>query len=71
MLLVQISDNGREFDPTQAPPPTVATSLKEANVGNLGIHLVRSFANGIDYERRAGRNHLTLWFIEPQTVSLQ
>jgi anti-sigma regulatory factor (Ser/Thr protein kinase) len=71
MFVVRISDNGREFDPTQAPPPTVATSLKEANVGNLGIHLVRSFANGIEYERRAGRNQLTLRFIEPQELRLQ
>jgi anti-sigma regulatory factor (Ser/Thr protein kinase) len=66
MLLARISDDGRKFDPTQAPSPTVAASLKEAKVGNLGIHLARSFANGIDYERRTGRNHLTLRFIEPR-----
>jgi anti-sigma regulatory factor (Ser/Thr protein kinase) len=65
-LLARISDDGRKFDPTQAPSPTVAASLKEAKVGNLGIHLARSFANGIDYERRTGRNHLTLRFIEPR-----
>ena len=70
-LLARISDNGREFDPTQAPPPTVAASLKEAKVGNLGIHLTRSFASSVDYERRVGVNRLTLRFIEPQEVLLQ
>jgi anti-sigma regulatory factor (Ser/Thr protein kinase) len=66
MLLARISDNGREFDPTQAPSPTVAASLEDAKVGNLGIHLVRGFANGVDYERRAGCNQPRLRFIEPQ-----
>jgi len=63
-LVARICDNGQEFDPTQASPPVMATSLKEAKVGNLGIHLMRSFANGIDYERRAGCNWLTLRFTE-------
>jgi hypothetical protein len=43
----------------------MAKSLAEANVGDLGIHLVRSFASSMDYERRDGRNRLTLRFLEP------
>jgi anti-sigma regulatory factor (Ser/Thr protein kinase) len=70
-LMARIGDNGREFDPTQAPPPTVAGSLKEAKVGNLGIHLVRNFANGMNYQRHGGRNQLTLRFIEPRAASMQ
>ena len=42
----------------------MATSLAEAKVGDLGIHLVRKFANGMDYERLNGRNRLTLRFVE-------
>jgi anti-sigma regulatory factor (Ser/Thr protein kinase) len=42
----------------------VATSLEQAKVGDLGIHLMRSFASGMDYERREGRNRLTLRFVE-------
>jgi serine/threonine-protein kinase RsbW len=71
ILMARIGDNGREFDPTQAPPPTMAASLKEAKVGNLGVHLVRNFANGMNYRRHAGRNQLTLRFIEPPALSLQ
>jgi anti-sigma regulatory factor (Ser/Thr protein kinase) len=63
-LIARIEDNGRQFDPTRAPPPMVATSLEKAKVGDLGIHLMRSFASGMDYERREGRNRLTLRFIE-------
>ena len=64
-LVARIEDNGRQFDPTRAPPPAPAASLDEAKVGDVGIHLMRSFANGMDYERRDGRNRLTLRFVEP------
>lgn len=71
MLVARIEDTGREFDPTQVPPPLMAKSLEEAKVGDLGIHLVRSFASGMDYERRDGRNRLTLRFVESQARSQQ
>jgi anti-sigma regulatory factor (Ser/Thr protein kinase) len=69
MLVACIEDTGRQFDPTQVPPPTVAKSLQEAKVGGLGIHLIRRFANGMDYERRDGRNRLTLRFVESKATS--
>ena len=71
MLVARIEDTGREFDPTQIPPPLMAKSLDKAKVGDLGIHLVRSFASGMDYERRDGRNRLTLRFVESQARSQQ
>jgi len=66
-LVARIEDNGRQFDPTRAPPPAQPASLEEAKVGNLGIHLVRSFAHDMGYERRDGRNRLTLRFVEAQS----
>ena len=54
-LVARIEDSGREFDPTQFPPRSVAKSLEEAKVGDFGIHLMRSFASGMHYERRDGR----------------
>jgi anti-sigma regulatory factor (Ser/Thr protein kinase) len=68
-LVARIEDNGRQFDPTRAPSPSVATSLEEAKIGDLGIHLMRSFASGMDYERRDGRNRLTLQFVEAPATS--
>jgi serine/threonine-protein kinase RsbW len=63
-LVARIEDNGGKFDPTQFPYRSVANSLKEAKVGQVGIHLIRSFADGMHYGRRDGRNQLTLRFVE-------
>jgi serine/threonine-protein kinase RsbW len=65
-LVAQIEDNGSAFDPTQFQRPPVPASLAEANIGNVGIHLMRSFASGMQYERRDSRNRLTMRFVEVQ-----
>src|SRR5260370_19512347 len=59
-LVACIEDTGRQFDPTQAPPPTVATSLEEAKVAEFAIHLIRSFASAVDCEQHERRNRLPL-----------
>ena len=63
-LVARIEDDGQPFDPTQVAPHPLPSTLKEAKIGNLGIHLVRRFASRVDYERRHGRNCLTLRFEE-------
>lgn len=57
-----IEDGGRSFDPTATPVRRKPASLEEARVGELGIHLMRSFSAGMHYERGDGRNRLTLRF---------
>jgi anti-sigma regulatory factor (Ser/Thr protein kinase) len=69
IAVARIEDNGRHFDPTQVPPRSVASSLDEASVGDVGIHLIRSFASGMNYERLEGCNRLTLRFTESQVSS--
>jgi anti-sigma regulatory factor (Ser/Thr protein kinase) len=68
-LVARIEDNGSAFDPTQVPPPRVPASLDEAKVGDIGIHLMRSFASGIHYERRDGTNRLTMRFAQKHSGS--
>ncbi len=70
-VMVVIEDSGRAFDPTQVPPPPKPRSIEEARIGALGIHLMRSFASEMRYERRDGRNRLTLTFLpkEPALAS--
>lgn len=57
-----VEDSGRSFDPTTVPPRRKASSIEEASVGEFGIQLMRSFTDEMRYERRNGRNRLTLKF---------
>ena len=57
-----IEDRGRPFDPTTLPPRVKPTSLDETRVGELGVHLIRHYSRAMRYERRDGRNRLTLAF---------
>lgn len=68
-VVVAIEDNGQSFDPTTFPAPSQPTSLEDARVGKLGIHLMRHLASEMRYERRNGRNRLTLRFSPAEAAS--
>lgn len=55
-----ISDSGKAFDPTSASVPDLTASLDERPIGGLGIHLVRQLMDSVEYERREGKNILTM-----------
>ena len=57
---IEIVDDGRAFDPLEAPEPDLGAPLAERRAGGLGIHLLRAYVREIRYERRAGRNALRL-----------
>ena len=59
-LIVEIADDGRAFDPMQAPEPDLGASLEERAVGGLGIYLVRKTMDGVAYRREDGRNVVRL-----------
>jgi anti-sigma regulatory factor (Ser/Thr protein kinase) len=64
-VILTIEDGGMAFDPTTIAAPTAPTSLSDAPIGGLGIHLMRQFATALAYERRNGGNRLTLRFEIP------
>lgn len=59
-LVAEISDDGRPFDPLQAAPPDLDSPIEERRVGGLGVHLVKTLMDKVDYAHRDGRNHVTL-----------
>jgi anti-sigma regulatory factor (Ser/Thr protein kinase)/HAMP domain-containing protein len=60
-LLLEISDDGTPFNPfADAATPDLAAPLDEREIGGLGIHLVRSLLDEVDYASRGGRNFITL-----------
>src|ERR1051326_9001098 len=59
-FLVEISDNGKAFNPLDHPEPDIKRPLEERPIGGLGIHLIRKFVDQLSYRREAGRNVLTM-----------
>ena len=57
---VEVEDDGRPFDPLQAPPPDLTLPLDQRPIGGLGIHLIRSLTDEVSYVRRDGRNVLKM-----------
>jgi len=55
---LMISDAGRAFNPLAATPKALPDSLAQATSGGLGLRLMRSFADEVAYDQRAGRNCL-------------
>lgn len=60
-VLVEIRDDGREFNPLTAPEPDLSGPVEDRAIGGLGLRMVRRMASGADYRREGGVNRLTLW----------
>ena len=59
-LHITITDTGIPFNLLNAPPPDLTSNLVDRPIGGLGIHLVRSLMNSVEYERKGGKNRLHL-----------
>lgn len=59
-LTVLVEDDGRAFDPRQAPPPDLDAPIEERRIGGLGVHIVRTVVDSFDYERRGNINRVIL-----------
>ncbi len=59
-LLLMIEDDGRPFDPTVVPTPDINKPIEEREIGGLGVHLVRSLMEELEYRREKGKNVLIM-----------
>ena len=59
-LRATIEDDGRPFNPLEKEPPAIPLSLEAAGIGGWGIPIVKAFADDLSYERRDGRNRVTI-----------
>lgn len=58
----EVTDDGLPFDPLAQEMPEPAKDLASAQIGGLGIKLVRSFTERIAYRREGSLNRLTMVF---------
>ncbi|MEE8261221.1 MAG: SpoIIE family protein phosphatase [Gammaproteobacteria bacterium] len=59
-LTIIVTDEGIPFNPFVGPDPDITLSVKERNIGGLGILIVKSFMDKFMYHRRSGFNQVTL-----------
>ena len=58
-LVIEITDEGRPFDPLHdAPDPDMDSPMEERRIGGLGVYLVRTMTSEMQYRREDGRNHM-------------
>ena len=53
-IRIRILDRGPAFDPTAAPPPDLTVPPRGRKPGGMGIHLVRSGTDEVQYRARPG-----------------
>ena len=59
-LTIEVEDDGRAFDPLSVAPPDLEQAVEERAIGGLGLHIVRSIMDGVEYKREGGRNLLVM-----------
>lgn len=60
-VTLEIRDDGTAFNPlTQAPPAPTIGSLDERPIGGLGLYLLKTLMDHIEYDSAAGWNRLRL-----------
>jgi serine/threonine-protein kinase RsbW len=60
MLRITLVDDGKYYDPTQAPDPDISLSAGERPIGGLGIYLIRKMMDEVEYERKGNKNVLVM-----------
>jgi anti-sigma regulatory factor (Ser/Thr protein kinase) len=59
-FVIEVEDDGKPFDPTQAPVVDTSLPLDKKPIGGLGIHLIRRAMDEMSYRRQANRNVLRM-----------
>ncbi len=59
-LVISITDDGQQFDPTKKEPPDINLPAEERPIGGLGIFLIQKIMDKVEYNRIDHTNQLTL-----------
>jgi len=59
-LILEIIDTGIPFDVLSVKDPDIASDISERCTGGLGVFLMKSLMDAVDYKREGNRNILTL-----------
>ena len=59
-LTFVLSDQGKEFDPTQKADADPNVNPVDREIGGMGIYIVKNIMNQVSYQRLEGKNLLTM-----------
>jgi len=59
-LILQIEDDGVEFNPTEIAEADTKSSIEDRAIGGLGIHLIRNAMDEVHYSYKSKKNCLTM-----------
>src|SRR5262245_55318019 len=59
-LVLVIEDDANEFNPLEAPAPDLSLPVEQKPIGRLGIFLMRSVMDEVDYRRDGAKNILRM-----------
>jgi anti-sigma regulatory factor (Ser/Thr protein kinase) len=60
LLTIRFEDDGKAFDPTDAPCPDTRCAIERRLVGGLGVHFVKHFIDTCSYRREKDKNIMIL-----------
>ena len=60
ILTAVFEDDGRPFNPYEAQKPVMTGPLETRTLGGLGIHLILTIMDKVDYARIGDRNRTTM-----------
>jgi len=59
LLRLTVRDDGPAFNPLEAAPPRRFASVEDAQLGGLGIGLIRKLSQDLSYDRTGGVNRIS------------
>jgi serine/threonine-protein kinase RsbW len=59
-LSLEIEDDAKAFNPLEASSPDFSLPVEEKPIGRLGIYLLRSVMDQVDYKRTGAKNILRM-----------
>ena len=60
-VVIEITDEGKPFDPlTEAPAPDLTSPIESRPIGGLGVHFTKTLMDDVEYSRESGQNRLRI-----------
>jgi len=59
-ISVEVKDEGKPFNPIEAPGPDIEKPFEERETGGLGIYIVRKLMDELEYRSIEGKNILIM-----------